>query len=425
MTDIARALSALCHLDPAMPIDQWHAAGRAAIAAGLSIDDVDFWSSAATNYRGRRDVEMQFSKVTADGGTTEATLFRMALDAGWQDTTKGQQSRQGARQAMRPTPKLKPPEETAARPNLAASDLWARCEQATGAHGYIVAKRGTPDGLRIVGAGDTATVAGQSVAGWLVVPVRSLDGELRTLQLIPPPGQGKKLNLPGASFGDGLFVVGDVAKSARVFIVEGIGQAWALHRATGCAAVVAFGAGRMATVAQALRARHQSLPLVVVPDRGKESQAAAIARVIGGAWIELPADTPENYDANDYAAEYGDVALSALLAQAKTQPLRYRLLRADEVADAPPLHWMVRGVLPAAGLAALFGARFRQELPCSRLGRGRGRWWWRMVRLPGEVCVRGLCRPGGRSGILATGEGMATASRPRLARKPALCHASP
>jgi putative DNA primase/helicase len=352
MTDPARALSALCHLDPGMSIDQWHAAGRAAIAAGLSIDDIDAWSSAAQNYKGRRDVEMQFSKVTADGGTTEATLFRMAFDAGWQDPTKGQQKGQGSRQAA----KVKSPEKIAPRPNLAVSDLWARCEPATGEHAYIVAKHGRPDGLRKVGAGDTAMVAGQSVAGWLVVPVLSLDGELRTLQLIPPPGIGKKLNMPGASFGDGLFVVGDVAQSARCYIVEGIGQAWAVHRATGCAAVVAFGAGRMATVAQALRERFPTLPLGVVPDRGKENQAAAIARAIGGGWIELPADTPANYDANDYAAAYGDMALSELLARAKTPPMRYRMMRADEVVNAPPLHWLVRGVLPANGLAALFGA---------------------------------------------------------------------
>ncbi len=356
MTDPARASSALCHLDPGMSIDQWHAAGRAAIAAGLSIEDIDAWSSTASNYKGRHDIESKFRNVTPDGGTTEATLFRMALDAGWQDPAKGPRQGQGLRQASRSTPKPKPAEKATPRPNLTAADLWARYEPATGEHPYIVAKRGTPEGLRKVGAGDTAMVAGHSVAGWLVVPVLSLDGELRTLQLIPPPGIGKKLNLPGASFGDGLFVVGGVAESARCYIVEGIGQAWAVHRATGCAAVVAFGAGRMASVAKILRERFKAVPLVVVPDRGKESQAAEIARAVGGAWIELPADKPANFDVSDAAAEHGDAALSDLLRQYKTPPMRYRLLSADEVVNAPPLRWLVRGVLPADGLAALFGA---------------------------------------------------------------------
>jgi KaiC/GvpD/RAD55 family RecA-like ATPase len=356
MDERDRALSALYSLDPGKPFECWNPACMSAIAAGLTLDDIDAWSSTAPNYKGRKDIDEKFRNVTPDGGIGAGTLYRMAFEAGWKDPAKGQQKGQGTRQTARPISKTKPPEKNAPRPNLAAADFWARLEPATGEHGYIVAKRGIPDGLRKVGAGDTAMVAGESVAGWLVVPVLSLDGELRTLQLIPPPSIGKKLNLPGASFGDGLFVVGDVAKSARCYIVEGIGQAWAVHRATGCAAVVAFGAGRIAAVAQALRERFKSLLLVVVSDRGMESQAAAIARAVNGSWIELPDDKPKNYDVNDYAADYDDAALSGLLAHPKTPPMRYRLMRADEVVDAPPLHWLVRGVLPAAGLAALFGA---------------------------------------------------------------------
>ncbi|WP_250501427.1 bifunctional DNA primase/polymerase [Caballeronia sp. GAWG1-5s-s] len=34
---------------------------------------------------------------------------------------------------------------------------------------------------------------------------------------------------------------------------------------------------------------------------------------------------------------------------------RYRLLSADDLLNAPPLSWLVRGVLPASGLAALYG----------------------------------------------------------------------
>ena len=355
MDDYSRALSALDSLDAGCEREQWVRIGMAAKAAGLTLEDFTQWSAGASNYAGEQDCR-QVWKSFSDGPVKAGTLFSVAFAAGWQDPTAGRNRGQGTRQAARPIPKPKPPEKIASRPNLAASELWARCEPATDEHPYIVAKRGRPDGLRKVGAGDTATIAGQSVAGWLAVPVLSLDGELRTLQLIPPPGIGKKLNLPGAPFGDGLFVVGELAESARGYIVEGIGQAWAVYRATGCAAVVAFGAGRMATVAQAVRERFKSLPLVVVPDRGKESQAAEIARAIGGGWIELPDDRPANYDANDYAAEYDDETLADLLAHPKTPPMRYRLMRANEVVDAPPLHWLVRGVLPAAGLAAMYGA---------------------------------------------------------------------
>jgi KaiC/GvpD/RAD55 family RecA-like ATPase len=144
----------------------------------------------------------------------------------------------------------------------------------------------------------------------------------------------------------------------------------------------------MATVAQALRQRFKSLPLVMVSDRGKENQAAAIGRAVGGAWIELPDDKPSNYDANDYAAEHGDAALSDLLRQSKTPPMRYRLMRADEVVDAPPLHWLVRGVLPAVGLAALFGASgsgksFLALDLCAAVAAGGAEWFaWRVKSAP-------------------------------------------
>lgn len=58
------------------------------------------------------------------------------------------------------------------------------------------------------------------------------------------------------------------------------------------------------------------------------------------------------------AAKYAppEVDFSELLqsSKASNEP-RYRLLTADELRDLPPLAWCVRGVLPAVGLAALFG----------------------------------------------------------------------
>jgi putative DNA primase/helicase len=351
-----RARAALWSLDPGCDRETWVRYGMSAKAAGLEFDDFHSWSASAGNYKGEPDCRAVWNSIK-DGGVTAATLFRAALANGWQDdSAQGQQKAHSTRQLARPIPKAKPTEIAPQKSNPAVSELWGRCELATGEHPYIVAKQGRPDGLRIVGASDTAAVAGQSVAEWLVVPVLSLDGELRTLQLIPPPGIGKKLNLPGASFGDGVFVVGELAQSPRGFVVEGIGQAWACWRATGHAAVVCFGAGRMGAVAALLRKRFASLPLVVVPDKGKEQQAATIARAIGGAWVELPDDKPANYDANDYAAEYGADVLAALLDKTKAPERRYRVLAADDLLNTPPLRWLVRGVVPAQGLACMYGA---------------------------------------------------------------------
>jgi hypothetical protein len=214
-------------------------------------------------------------------------------------------------------------------------------------------KGGMSDGLRIYPHGaPSLTIQGQNVAGFLVVP--SFDGtKLQTLQFVPD--EGAKLNLPGASFNDGYFVVGEIAACACLYIVEGIGQGWATCAATGAAAIVCFGAGRMARVAAVLREKYPAARLMLVPDHGKENQVAAIASAVNGEWCELPADKPANYDVNDYALEFGGEALANLLSRSKAPPMRFTLLSGADLCAAPPMRWMVRGVLPHDGLAALYG----------------------------------------------------------------------
>ncbi len=346
-----RATSALQAIDPGCDRETWIKAGMAAKAAGLSLEDFTNWSEAAPNFAGERDCAQVWRSFT-DGKIKEGTLFSMAHAAGWQDPTQSRQNRPGQR---RNVPRDRRGTDTGQTQDKTALSLWNRFQPATAEHGYIQAKHGTPDGLKAVPEGDKLTIIGQSMAGYLAVPAFSIAGELCTLQLIPPPDKGPKLNLPGHSFGNGFFVVGDIAKSNRIFIVEGIGTAWACNRATGCAAVVCFGACRFVIVTETLRREHPTRRLVLVPDRGKEIQASEIARTCRAEWVELPGQKPANYDAADFAAEYSDEALAELLEQSKKPPMRYKLLKASEIMDRPPLRWLVRGVLPAEGIAALYG----------------------------------------------------------------------
>ena len=351
--DIDRAREALHFINPACDRETWHKTGRAALAAGLSIDDVDQWSSTADNYKGERDVRAAFNTVTPTGGTGPGTLFFMARAEGFGS---------GTSDAPKRTTPPKRPERPAApakapRPGMSAADVWRRCDPATKAHGYIDAKRGTPDGLRVLPGGDPLTIAGQRMAGALVVPVRSLDGALSTLQFIPPPGAGAKLNLPGSSVA-GVFVVGDMVAGSPVYVCEGIGQAWACRKATGHAAVVCFGWGRIRTVATELRKRDASARLVLVPDVGKEQDARTIARDVGGSFVELPEGWARNSDVNDFAQREGFDMLDSLLTSAsepaRREP-RFKLLDSADLHALPPLEWRVRGVLPAHGLASVYG----------------------------------------------------------------------
>lgn len=347
INDTDRARAALAVIPANLPRDEWHEVGRAAIAAGLTVDDVDNWSETAENYKGRRDIEAAFRTVKPNGGTGAGTLFHHAKQYGF----TGANSDRASLPIAQPTPSPARPVKQPANGN--AAQVWSRCIPAAAADGYIYRKQGKPDGLKVYPASAAPLVIrGQNVAGYLVVPCWSGD-DLQTLQFIPPDG-GDKLNLPGASFNDGFFTVGEITD--RVYICEGIGQAWAVNKATGAAAVVCFGAGRMMAVGKVLRAKYPAARLVVVPDRGKEEQAATIAAAVAGQWVAMPDNKPGNYDANDYAAEQGSEALSALLERPQAPPMRFKLLSGADLCNAAPMRWMVRGVLPVEGLAALFGA---------------------------------------------------------------------
>lgn len=382
MLDRERALSALYAIDPGTNRATWLRIAIAAKAAGLTFEDFHEWSSHAPNYGSEKDCRAAWDGKQATGALTERSLFRMAHDSGWKDPGRRPLEQRPTHARVGRHLALVQRKQSALRPGTTAADLWERCAAASAANPYIVEKCGTPDGLWTVQ--EEITIAGQSVLGWLVVPVYSLDYKLRTLQFIPPPGQGKKLNLPGASFADGLFIVGDINTSQRAYIVEGIGQAWACNAATGHAAVVCFGAGRMATVAELLRLRFPLLSLVLVPDRGKESQATEIAKKYRAQWVALPIDKPENYDANDYAKEHATDALAGLLNAPQTPATRFRIVGADEVLKGAPLRWTVRGVIPAQGLACIYGASgsgksFLALDLCAAVADGKQPWFGRRL----------------------------------------------
>ncbi|WP_416401950.1 AAA family ATPase [Alicycliphilus denitrificans] len=123
-------------------------------------------------------------------------------------------------------------------------------------------------------------------------------------------------------------------------------------------AVVCFGWGNVGKVAEALRQRDASARLVLVPDVCMEKSAAEIAQALGAAVAYMPQGEENNFDANDLAQRDGADVLAELLGAARepAKPAqRYKLLGADELRNLPPLAWRVRGVLPAVGLAALYG----------------------------------------------------------------------
>lgn len=341
MNDTERARAALQAIPPDCDRDTWVRAGMAAHAAGLDFEDFDSWSAQAGNYNARaaRDTWRSFK---AGKGVGAGTLHRMAGEHGHQQASPSKATKRAV---------VTPP---APRPGMAPADVWARCEPATWAHGYIVRKaaQGVPlDTLRVVPAGDALRIGGNSMAGALAVPAYA-DGTLQSLQLIPP--QGKKMNLPGAPMAGASFTVGTPG-AGPLYLVEGAGQAWACWQATGRAAVCCFGWGNVATVAKQL----QGHALVLVPDAGKEPQAEAIARELGCSVAFMPEGEANNFDANDLLQRDGADVLAALLDNAqsfKPEPL----LTPVDVAGvltrpSPPPRFVWEGYAPR-GVVTLLGA---------------------------------------------------------------------
>lgn len=339
-----RARDALWSLDPGCDRDSWVRIGMGAKAAGLDFDDFHNWSADAGNYKNESECRSVWNSIR-DGGVTAASLFHAALANGWTDdvtvrTERPQLHHKERKQEQSSKPPLHDP-----------ATLWSPCKPATGAHEYIDRKKGLPDGLRVYSG--SLIIAGQTCDGALVLPCFTLSGELASLQFVTNNG---KPFLPGVKLpADGCLIVGGPIADKPVYLVEGIGQAWSAHQATTCPAVVCFGWGRVAKVAEALRAKFPNARLVVVPDSGKEQQAEVIARHVRGSWVEMPDGSPRNYDLNDHHLAQGLKVVGTLLEQAKEPAQRFRLLTPVELAALPPIAWRIRGVLPKTGIAALFG----------------------------------------------------------------------
>lgn len=306
----------------------------AAHAAGLSLDDFDAWSAPAGNYNAAACRATWRSFKSTPGGVAAGTLFGMARDHGW---VEGSDSPRSAPERPRK------PAEPARRPapGMSAADVWSRCEPATTSHGYIVSKRaaGVPlDDLRVVPVNDKLTIGGVPMRGALVVPAYAPDDELQSLQLIPAPGAGKKMNLPGSPMAGASFTVGN--GTGPVYVCEGIGQAWAVWQATGHRAVVCFGWSNVGKVAASLRQQDQTVQLTICPDVGKEADALKIATAVRGAVAAMPEGWPQNSDVSDLGHRDGMDVLEKLLVGSvepgKPEP-RLKAVSVDDLFTRPSL----------------------------------------------------------------------------------------
>lgn len=159
--------------------------------------------------------------------------------------------------------------KTAARQKAAA--IWQAALPATDDHPYLLRKGIKAHGIRIYDAS-------------LVVPMRDAT-ELHSLQFIGP--DGNKRFLAGGRVTGCYFPIGK--PDAALCIVEGYATGASIHEATGYAVAVAFNAGNLRPVAQAMRAKFPELQLIVcadddiaTPGNPGLSKAREAAQAVGG-----------------------------------------------------------------------------------------------------------------------------------------------
>lgn len=292
------------------------------------------------------EIRTTLTAAAADNGLP-ANEIKATLDSAigkGRDRQREPKDRTGSRQPQQAPKQASSAHDEAQASKDIAERAWSRYKPATAAQPYVKRKLGIPDGMRVNADGDLAT------------PLFTLDGELVAVQII---GESKKFvrgTRPG-QFPDAGFVVGGPLPSAGViYIVEGLGQGWSAHQATGKPAVVCFGVGRMAGVAKALRERLPRAQLVLVADVGKEVQMSEIARSVSGSWIEPPADLGDNGDINDLHRREGLQAVADLLKHPKQLTGRYRLMTPAELAACQPIRWRIKRVMPRSGIGSIYGA---------------------------------------------------------------------
>lgn len=254
-------------------------------------------------------------------------------------------------------PKMTPAERDAIKQRLAEDDKRARAHRAAVAD--RAAARATHVWGMCVADGDSAYLRRKGVGGHgvryspsgaLVIPMLDAGGRIHGLQVVRPksavaPGGAKlpeKQYWPKGMVKAGKFFLLGPMPTSVVLVAEGYATAASLFEATGLPVAVAFDAGNLKPVAEALRARYKGLRFLVCADddyltdgNPGVSAAATAALAVSGAWVkpEFAADRAGKKitDYNDLHAAEGLHAVRVQL-EAKVRQLGWN----DPVAQAQP-----------------------------------------------------------------------------------------
>jgi putative DNA primase/helicase len=180
-----------------------------------------------------------------------------------------------------------------------AEKLWAEASpRVSTKHPYLVRKQVRAYGIR-------------QLRRALVIPVRDVEGALHGLQFIQDDPGGTKRFTSGMAKAGHYHPIGK--QGAVLLVAEGYATGATLHQATDHAVAVAFDAGNLRSVAEALRRKFPRVRIIIGADNDHRttgnpglSKAQEAAEACGGEFLAPEFESgADGTDWNDYAALHG------------------------------------------------------------------------------------------------------------------------
>ncbi len=249
----------------------------------------DRWSANADNYDPRAALA-SWKGFSEGGGITISTLFRLAIDNGYTHNANDKPApltpdQIAHREAKRQTEIVKQAKRRADAAVKAITYWNAKPSQleagmpAVSEHPYLVKKRVQSHGAKVYRG--ILTIREMDCNGALMIPVM-LRNKITSLQFINQ--DGNKRFLYGGEKGG--YLIGKIDGGKPICIVEGFATGATIHQATGYPVVVAFDAGNMRKLAEALRASKPAAAIVLCADVDEsgtgQRKATEAAQSVGG-----------------------------------------------------------------------------------------------------------------------------------------------
>lgn len=185
-----------------------------------------------------------------------------------------------------------------------AREIWEKAVPATADNAYLKSKGLKPyGGIRQYGKA-------------LVVPVRTLDGKLHSLQFIGPDG-GKRFLTGGRVQGCCAWIKGE----GKTLLGEGWATAASLHMATGSSVVSCFNAGNMGPVADALLKSKPGIEIILCADNDqfKEVNVGIDKAMAVAEKHNLKLAIPQFEDMSSKPTDFDDLRRLSGVAEVKRQ----------------------------------------------------------------------------------------------------------